>query len=662
MSWIQKLYDTYDNCNSEVGIVGTDEKTPLLPLSHTIVNANIEIIVDGFGNFLRARSLCKREAMTISPCTENSASRGAGNNPHALFDKLQYVAGDYTSFFDDKRGKEFFIEFINQIDSWSKSEYSDMKVIAVLEYLKKESLITDLISAKLLDVDENNQITNKWLGDKDNKPIKTSDIFIRFVVEISGDVECKLWEDTDVFEKYDHYYLSTKKKCALCYIQGKNMLITEKHQSKIRGNGDSAKLISANDESGFTYRGRLSDSNHVVSIAYETSQKAHNALKWLIDKQGKKFGSPNDGQRVIVAWGTQNQDVPKLLEDTEDSIFGQEEIPSISTEKEFAQRLNHAIAGYGCDLDTKAEIVIMGLDAATTGRLSITYYRELNGTDFLSRIEHWHRTCSWQHTYKKVPDGFDDKGNTKFKTFAFIGAPAPKDIALVAFGNPRVNNKTNKKHLELSDSLLKATIERLLPCIIDRIKLPYDVVSSAVNRVSSPISMESWEWEKALTITCALIRKYRYDRFKEEWGLSLDENQKDRSYTFGRLLAIAQQIEEYALNTAGEKRDTNRDTNAERLMHQFKLHPYKTWGIITDKLKPYMARLGLKCTSLTELMTKVNSMLPYEEFTSRKKLDDSYILGYYCQRQVFVEEKKQRIEENQKKKLEKINEGENEHE
>lgn len=140
--------------------------------------------------------------------------------------------------------------------------------------------------------------------------------------------------------------------------------------------------------------------------------------------------------------------------------------------------------------------------------------------------------------------------------------------------------------------------------------------------------------------------------------MSLDENLKDRSYLFGRLLATAQQIEEYALSMTGEKRETN----AERLMHQFKLHPYKTWGIITDKLRPYIARLGLKGTSLIELMTRINSMLTYEEFTSLKKLEDSYILGYYCQRQVFIDEKNQRIDEKQKKKLEKINGEENKHE
>lgn len=659
MSWIQKLYDTYENCSNEVGVVKTDFKSPLLPLSHTIVNANIEVILDDSGNFIRARCLQKDESVTISPCTENSASRGNGNNPHALFDKLQYVAGDYAPFFNCKGSEKFFIEYINLLTEWVNSEYSDDKVMVVLKYLRKQTVIADLVSVKLLQIDKNNHVVNKWVGNKDNKPQKICDSFIRFIVETTGDVNSKLWQDSNIFEKYNNYYLTTKKKYGLCYVQGKNMLITEKNQSKIRNNGDSAKLISSNDNHGFTYLGRFSDSGQVVSIAYETSQKAHNALKWLVDIQGQKFGNTKDGQKVIVAWGTQNQCVPSLLEDTEDSIFGKEETHIVSTEKEFARRLSSAIAGYGCDLDTKAEIIIMGLDSATTGRLSVTYYREFNGTDFLNRIENWHKTCNWKHTYKEVPNGIDEKGRLKFKNIFFIGAPALKDIAIIAFGNSRINNKTNKKQLEISDLLLKATIERLLPCIIDASKLPYDIVNSAVIRVSNPSSMEKWEWQKTLTIACALVRKYRYDKFREEWSMSLDEKQMDRSYIFGRLLAVAQQIEEYALKETREN-DNIRNTNAERLMHQFKIHPYKTWSIITDKLKPYMARLGpKKCIYLTELMTKVNSMLTYEDFTSQKKLDDSYILGYYCQRQVFIEQKYQRIEEKQRNKLENTNEGEN---
>ena len=635
MSWIQKLYDTYENCESEVGVPGTDEKRiTLLPIAHSTQNAQIEIVINGDGNFLRARVLEKKDVVTIIPVTEDSAARGNGNFPHPLCDKLQYVAGDYINYVEKKNGEDFFNEYIKQLEGWCNSAYCNEKVNAILCYLKKKKLMLDLIGQKILVGDANGNLTK---GVKFGT-IDQSDAFVRFKVEIADENESAVWLDPKVYKSYISYYLSLQEKIDLCYVKGEEIPCSEKHPAKVRHTGDKAKLISANDTGGFTYRGRLADKTQIVSVGYETTQKAHNALRWLIEKQGYK-----NGEQVVIVWGTKNQDVPEIFYDTQDSFFGKKEPPKISTEKEFASRLSRAISGYGCDLDTKAEIVIMGLDAATIGRLSITYYRELDGTDFLNRIEHWHKTCIWKHSYKKVPDGVDEKGKLKFKPITFIGAPSPKDITLACYGD------------KVNDKLKKSTVERLLPCIIDGARLPYDLVNSAVNRVSNPVSMEKWEWQKVLTITCALVKKYRYDKFKEEWSMSLDEKQIDRSYIFGRLLAVAQQIEEYALYTAGEKRDTN----AERLMHQFKIHPYKTWGIITDKLKSYMARLGSKGTSLTELMTKINSMLPYEAFTSQKKLDDSYILGYYCQRQVFIDEKNKRIEEIAKKKLQNINEGVN---
>ena len=89
----------------------------------------------------------------------------------------------------------------------------------------------------------------------------------------------------------------------------------------------------------------------------------------------------------------------------------------------------------------------------------------------------------------------DEKGKPKYKNITFVGAPAPKDIALAAFGS------------KASEKLIKATVERLLPCIIDRARLPYDVVKAAVKRAANPISMESFEWEKVRSITCALGEK-----------------------------------------------------------------------------------------------------------------------------------------------------------
>ncbi|WP_018305950.1 type I-C CRISPR-associated protein Cas8c/Csd1 [Desulfitobacterium hafniense] len=650
MGWIDKLYETYENCRTEVGVTGADEETiPLLPIAHSTQNAQIEVVLDGGGNFRSARALDKGETVTIIPVTEDSATRSSGIAPHPLCDKLQYVAGDYKDYVQKKNSREFYKRYMEQLGDWSGSPYSHPKIRAVFDYLKKGTLIEDLVRQKILVCDDKDALAKgvkMGVGDQ-------SDAFVRFRVEKEGEEESAVWLDHQVYESYINYYLSRQEEIDLCYVQGKAVPCSDKHPAKIRNTGDKSKLISANDSVGFTYRGRFNDKSQVVRVGYETTQKAHNALRWLIDRQGYK----NGGDQVIVAWGTKERSLPPFLEDTEDFFMDDadnlfpEEAPPVTTEREFAHRLNKAIAGYGSDLDIGSKIVIMGLDAATVGRLAITYYREMDVWDFLNRIKAWHSSCIWKHSYKKIPDGFNEKGKPKFKYLTFIGAPAPKEITWATYGD------------KASDKLKKATVERLLPCILDGARMPYDLVGSAVNRLSNPLGMENWEWEKVLTITCALIRKYRYDQsgHKEVWEMSLDENQRDRSYLFGRLLAIAQQIEKDAQYWSGEKRTTN----AERLMHQFKLHPYKTWGIITDKLSPYLERLGPKVKELSELMTKVNAMLPFEDFTSPKKLEDSYILGYYCQREVFIERIKQLKEEKEKKKLAaaaKSTEGENEHE
>ena len=54
-----------------------------------------------------------------------------------------------------------------------------------------------------------------------------------------------------------------------------------------------------------------------------------------------------------------------------------------------------------CRRDSK--LALVGLDAATTGRLAIVFYREYNGkydcNELIDCIETWHRTCAWQISY-----------------------------------------------------------------------------------------------------------------------------------------------------------------------------------------------------------------------------------------------------------------------
>ena len=84
------------------------------------------------------------------------------------------------------------------------------------------------------------------------------------------------------------------------------------HSKKIRNEGDGAKLISSNDSQNFTYRGRFVSKEEAFAVGNETSQKIHNALKWIIRKQGTFFDT-----LVFIAWESASLNMPKWDIDTE---------------------------------------------------------------------------------------------------------------------------------------------------------------------------------------------------------------------------------------------------------------------------------------------------------------------------------------------------------
>jgi CRISPR-associated protein Csd1 len=255
----------------------------------------------------------------------------------------------------------------------------------------------------------------------------------------------------------------------------------------------------------------------------------------------------------------------------------------------------------------------------------------LKGSEFLERIENWHETCAWRHTYHTI-EVEDEKGKKKKRSIPFDGAPAPADIAEAAYAN----NRDGK--FQLDDKLKKATVKRLLPCIVDGQPIPRDIVESAVIRASNRAGLEGWQWEKALSIACALFRKHKEG--KEKYEMSLDETRKTRDYLYGRLLAIADVLEERALYKAKEKRATN----AARYMQQFSQRPYQTWKQLHEALTPYMIRLG-GAHFYKNLIAEVTNLNP-EALEGNKPLTGEYLLGYYCQRQKLREKPEETIEEN----------------
>lgn len=122
--------------------------------------------------------------------------------------------------------------------------------------------------------------------------------------------------------------------------------------------------------------------------------------------------------------------------------------------------------------------------------------------------------------------------------------------------------------------------------------------------------------------------------------MALDKDNCDRNYLFGRLLAIAEEVENYSLRIANKKRPTN----AEKLMHQFKIKPLNTWGTLADLLQPHFNKLGARGKVYSEMIADVVSQFNGNDFISKEGLSSDFLFGYYCQRKVFNDQNKKRIE------------------
>lgn len=645
MGWLDRCYQAYEKNKAQVGKPSTSIRTGwdapvLLPVAHTTQKVNIEVSLAADGAFLTASVVPTTSMTTVIPCTEESSARTSGAVPHPLVDKLQYIAGDYAAWGGKK--KPMWAEYLAQLRAWCDSPFGLDNVRAVLRYLEQGTLIADLVACGVLVAGADGKLLSKWTGPKEETPpIFTSvtggdqsEAFVRFRVE--GDA---LAEDSNVWDSYTRYYLSTLQSVGVCYVQGKEMPVSLLSPYKIRNAGDRAKLISSNDRTNFTFLGRFDTAEEALSIGYETTQKAHSALRWLIGRQGVQ-----NGDQTILVWGTENEPMPPVTgdaldlvaashNDLDDDLDGDvdplgspwdaaDALPQ--TRQAFAAQFDRAVQGYRHKLSDRSQVSILVLDSATPGRLSIRYYRELQGSRLMDNIVDWHKSFGWELRYRKLQT--QENGKKKMIPLVFTGAPAPADIAQAAYG------------AKVDEKLKQQTIERLLPCITEGRQFPKDLMLAAVRRAANGIALEPWEAAKTRSIACALVKGYHHRKLKEEYTMALDESCNDRSYLFGRILACAEQTEQYANYLANDR--SSRPTNALRYEVAYTQHPARTLALLRKQLEPYLERLlkAGKSPYASDLMLRLIARIPAEHFNDQP-LTELYLLGYACQRAEFFKAK-----------------------
>lgn len=600
MGLFQKAVETYDNMKSLAGVESEERKAALAPIGFITTGVQIEITVTEDGEFRGAEQIFdisedskgksqKSEKKIIIPVTEKSLKRTntAATSPHPLCDKLMYMCPE---------NKESYEAYLEQLQDWCDSEFACPKIKAILKYVKKGTIQADIASVGKIKVKKDTFVCWRVLSTDCAEPEE-------------------VWKSRSVIDSYINYYQSkidASPEKALCYVSGELIMPADKHPGGVVSG--MAKLISSNDKKNFTYKGRFSDDSEALTVGFISSQKAHNALKWVVSNDGFRYGN-----RMFVCWNPKGKKTKNPFASLFPDFSEAEENP---TPTNYRKILAKTVLGYKNNFKPEDETVTAVFEAISDGRISVCYYSEMKAEDFLERLRFWDETTAWLYRrFGVAPD--------------LVKSPDLKSIIDAAYGVPRTSGENQT--VETDEKVLAIAMQRLLLCRLEKAPFPADIMRSAVQKCSSLQLYEKLNREKQLFTTCAIIKKYIYDRFKEEWNMALEPEKKNRSYQFGRLLAVLEKAERGAFDNS-EKREPN----AIRMWSLFVKRPMYATTVIIEQLKnAYYPRLEPGERShydkLIEGIMRVISEFPENEIG--KPLGEEYLMGYYLQKDALYQKK-----------------------
>ena len=650
MNWISDLAKVYDDNESIAGKAETvsvgKEKTKtvtLVPISHIAVNIPIQINLDKDGGFKGADVIDEKDNQrTIIPATLKSASRSSGSAPMPIDDTLKYIAKDYYPEISNKdKDSHYYSDYINQLKGFveyvnnkNSSDRVRQQVNAIYTYVSQNDIFADLLFKAHLFGDEIKQVSAipmKWTG-KEEKPAVykaiTGDLdrsFVRFNVRGLG--LDRSFEDPDLYEAWGKYYLTTlRNDTGVDYVDCNNdAILTDNHPKGIIPSASNAKLISANDTTNYTFKGRLLNSDEVATIGYLNSQKAHHALRWLIDKQGFSIGG-----RYYLAWGRKqqnymidNQTSPmfKILTST----YNTDQAESYTNERLAKSYYNSLVKGIELNGDNLEDLVyLMQIDTSTPGRADIVSYQALDLYQYIRKLSSW---------YGKISLFIQNKAGE------FVDPP----YSLRTIANMIHGSKAN-------DDLKKNTISELISVILGSQIVPRGIIMPLYNKAIRPLSFNPKDpearfigWQPIVRLASKLLKTW-YEN--EGIKAMLNDEINDRSYLYGRLLAVADVLEGDALKNKG----VDRPTNAQRYMSAFAQRPADTWKTIYMNAQPYFKQSKGNRRGQILIDHIFDKLQINEENINRLNdpLDGKFLIGYSQQKVDWIRKIREYSEKKQK--------------
>ena len=373
MTIYQELIETFDESLNQVGKFDDNGHT-LMPLAHVSVNVDFEIQIDQQGHFVNAIIVPREDRVTVIPATIEAAGRANNVAAFPLQDKVKYVAGDFAQYAGTKadRARECHRAYAQELERWSQSVQVPLIVKAVFAYISEDTVVSDLL-AKLPDPKLAKQITS-------------GESFVRFSLQDGIILDGLPWRDPKLFEAWTAYYLPQTQKDfpeVVDYLTGEKMPEAPMVEKNIYPTASSAKLISANDSSGFSYRGMFID-DEFYHVGFASSQKMSHALKWLIQRQGILVDS-----RVFLVWRRATKQVDQTPAKIMQMLLTSLPSQTGDAGRSLAVAYHDALFKSAKSISTDGQINILFLDAATTGRMATVYYDLMQTGQFRDNLLRW---------------------------------------------------------------------------------------------------------------------------------------------------------------------------------------------------------------------------------------------------------------------------------
>lgn len=617
MDFFTSLLKAYEKAE-EIGLVDQQngDNPVLLPLYHTSLKSNgkniISVKLDQDGSFYKAEVMADNQTI-IFPVTANSVARSGSNpDPHPLVDKFSY----YVSEVNQSQYDNFHEQLTNWIDYCDEGEVKEF-LKKIQSFILQPNFLSDILHS-LFGESYQRDILKITYPDSDGKgkTIDLSACFLEFsIVQFHGFKDESVTSYKELHQSYISFVTANLDNLGKCNISGRTEQITNKH----RGLMGNAKIISVSNK-GEAYKGRFKEREDVFSVGYETSEKIHLMIKYLLEN--KNSSTWLESSQYLINWfsddlANESQlNIVKpvfneLFEDAEDErdshifIKPNEENKKIGSSFIKGQKL----------FSNDATYYVAILNKTSNGRIALKYFRQVQVSQLLKNLETWQENYSWEAKTKS--------GNYKLRT------PTFNEIINSAYGVDR------ERYLELDNGSFKSDqYQQLVTALIDGRSIPNTIVKKLEDNIRQR-QKYSKHWYQVQQISLAVLQK----QYGREFTPMLDHRETDRSYLFGRLLAIYELFEaqRYALDGSSQERITN----AERYWNAYTGQPAKMMNHLENKIKPYEEVLKLNRPGIwyklekerKEIIQLLTPLYGNKEFT--QPLDYKFIFGYYAEKQFY---------------------------